>query len=174
MESVVSRTSNRIELRVVHSITTSLDAWMTVSNEGHAISYPVRTQLGMPLTAIVGDDAVSLRHGKLFISDAGHAPRATKSSRKKTTYGLVHYLAGDDIDSEAQEQFHVKLYVPTEQYEMIWDMGARGNLPRLISLQVRGLQDDSQWDIADVGTMLLVEDFSFSFPIDTRGMYGPA
>lgn len=170
MESVASKTSNRVELRVVHSKASVLDAWMTVSNDGHAISYPVRTQLGMPLSVIVGDDTISLRHGKLFINDGGHVSHPTKSTKKKPTYGMIHYLANVDVDAEAQEQFHVKLYVPTDRYKMIWDLGSRGNLPRLISLQVKGLQGDSRWDITDVGTMLLVEDFSFSFPVNVHGL----
>lgn len=169
MESVVSRTSNRVELRVVHSMATALDAWMTVSNEGHAISYPVRTQLGMPLSVVRGNDTISLRHGKLFIHDSGHATHPAKS-KKKPTYGMIHYLASVEVDSEAQEQFHVKLYVPTDRYKMIWELGSRGSLPRLISLQVRGLQGDSRWDVADVGSMLLVEDYSFSFPIGAHGL----
>jgi hypothetical protein len=49
-------------------------------------------------------------------------------------------------------------------------MGARGLLPRQISLQVMGLQADAQWNIDDAGTMLLVEDFSFSFPVNTHGL----
>jgi hypothetical protein len=174
MESVASKTSNRIELRVVHSLTTALDAWITVSNEGQVISCPVRTQLGAPLSVIVGDDTISLRHGKLFIYDGGHASQPAKSTKKKLTYGLVHYLANIEVDLETQEQFHVKLYLPTESYNTIWGLGSRGNLPRLIQLQVKGLREDSRWDIADIGAMLLVEDFSFSFPIDIHGMYGPA
>ena len=67
----------------------------------------------------------------------------------------------------------MKLYVPTEQYEVIWDLGARGHLPRQISLQVKGLQDDARWDISEVGTMLLVEDFSFSFPISSYELFSP-
>ena len=168
MPGVVSKTSSRVELRITHSVTTSLDSWLTVSNEARAISYPVRTQLGMPLSIIVGNDTVSLRHGKLFINDAGHPPKSSKSA-KKPTFGMIHYLANVDVDSEAQEQFHVKLYVPTDKYNMIWDLGARGLLPRLIQLQVKGLQGDARWDLADVGSMLLVEDFSFSFPIAAHG-----
>jgi hypothetical protein len=174
MESVVSKSSNRIELRVVHSLTTALDAWMTVSHEGQVISCPVRTQLGAPLSVIVGDNTISLRHGKLFLYDGGQVSPPGKSAKKKQTYGLVHYLANVDVDLETQEQFHVKLYLPTESYKTIWDMGSRGNLPRLIQLQVKGLRDDSQWDITDVGAMLLVDDFSFSYAIDTHGLYGPA
>ena len=172
MVSVSSRTSNRIELRVIHSAATSFDALMTVGTEGQAISFPVRTQLGMPLSVIVGDDTASLRHGQLFIYDAGHVSKSSKSpkSSKKPTYGLIRYLSGIEVDSEAHVQFDVKLYVPTEKYNAIWDMGARGHLPQLISLQVMGLQDDAQWDIDDVGTMLLVEDFTFSYPIAPRGL----
>ena len=172
MESVSSRTSNRIELRVVHSAATSLDAIMTVSTEGQAISLPVRSQLGMPLSVSVGDDVVSLRHGRLFIYDSGHVSKSPKSAKsaKKATYGLIHYLSGNEVDTEALVQFDVKLYAPTEKYNTIWDLGARGNLPREISLQVMGLQGDAQWDITDVGSMLLIEDFSFSYPIDTRGL----
>ncbi len=173
MESVVSRTSNRIELRVIHSMATSLDAWMTVSNDGHDISFPVRTQLGLPISVITEHDTISLRQGKMFIYESRHPSKSSKSA-KKQNFGVVHYRAGIEVDAEGQDQFHVKLYVPTEKYKMIWDLGSRGLLPRLISLQVKGLQDDSRWDIADVGTMLLVEDFSFSFPIDTQGLYGPA
>jgi hypothetical protein len=171
MDSVSSRTSNRIELRVIHSSATSSDALMTVGTEGQAISLPVRTQLGMPLSVSVGDNVVLLRHGKLFIYDSGHASKSSKptKSSKKPTYGLIHYLSDIDVDSEAQVQFSVKLYVPTEKYNTIWDMGARGRIPREISLQVMGLQGDAQWDVNDVGTMLLVEDFSFSYPIDATG-----
>lgn len=169
MEGVASRTSNRVELRVVHTMATAMDAWMTVGNEGHVISYPVRTQLGMPLSVVLRDEMISLRHGKLFIHDSGHAMHSAKS-KKKQTYGMIHYLANVEIDSEAQEQFHVKLHVPTDRYKMIWELGSRGGLPRLISLQVRGLQGDSRWDVADVGSMLLVEDFSFSFPIGAHGL----
>lgn len=172
MESVVSRTSNRIELRVIHSMATSLDAWMTVSNDGHDISFPVRTQLGLPISVITEHDTISLRQGKMFIYESRHPSKSAKSA-KKPNFGVVHYRTGIEVDAEGQDQFHVKLYVPTEKYKMIWDLGSRGLLPRLISLQVKGLQDDSRWDIADVGTMLLVEDFSFSFPIDTQGLYGP-
>jgi hypothetical protein len=170
MDSVESKTSNRIELRVLHSMATLADAWMTVNNEGHAISFPVRTQLGMPITITVDDDTLSLRDGKLFIHDGGRAAHSAKST-KNTTYGMIHYLAGTDIEAEAREQFHVKLYVPTERYNVIWDLGARGHLPRLISLQVRGLQEDSQWDVSEVGNMLLVEDFSFRFPINAHGLH---
>jgi hypothetical protein len=166
MESVASRASNRIELRVIHSMATSFDALMTVSTEGQAISFPVRTQLGMPVSVSVGENIVSLRHGKLFIYDAGHVSKSPKST-KKPTYGLIHYHSGIEVDSEAQVQFDVKLYVPTEKYHTIWDMGARGHLPREISLQVMGLRGDAQWDINDVGSMLLIEDFSFSYPINT-------
>jgi len=172
MESVSSRTSNRIDLRIVHSAATSSEALMTVSTEGQAISFPVCTQLGMPLSVCVGDDIVSLRHGKLFIYDAGLVPKPPKSAKsmKKQTYGLIHYLSGIEVDTEAKVQFDVKLYVPTEKYNTIWDMGAHGNLPREISLQVMGLQGDAQWDIHDVGSMLLIEDFSFSYPINARGL----
>jgi hypothetical protein len=164
MDGVESRVSNRIELRVIHSKATTLGAWMTVSNEGHAISFPVHTQLGMPIKITVGDDALSLREGKLFIHDGGRASHSGKSA-KKPTYGLIQYLSGIDVDAEAQEQFHVRLYVPTERYKVIWDLAARGHLPQLISLQVKGLQGDAEWNVSDVGRMLLVEDFSFSFPI---------
>lgn len=174
MEIVASKTANRIELRVVHSLTTSLDAWMTVSNEGQVISCPVRTQLGTPLSVIVGDDTLSLRHGKLFIYDGGHASPPAKSTKKKLTYGLVHYLANTEVDLESQEQFHVKLYLPTESYNTIWGLGSRGNLPRLIQLQVKGLREDSRWDLDNIGAMLLIEDYSFSYAIDTHGLYGPA
>ena len=171
MESVLSRTSNRIELRVIHSAATSLDAMLTVSTEGQAISLPVRTQLGMPLSVIIGDDTVSLRHGQLFLYDAGYVSKTSKTpkSTKKPTYGMIRYLSGIEIDSGAQAQFDVKLYVPTEKYNTIWDLCARGNIPQLISLKVIGLQGDASWDIDDVGTMLLVEDFSFSYPIHAHG-----
>jgi hypothetical protein len=172
MESVLTRTSNRIELRVIHSAATSLDAMLTISTEGQTIGLPVRTQLGMPLSVIVGDDTVSLRHGQLFLYDAGYVSKSPKSAKstKKPTYGMIRYLSGMEVESDAQVQFDVKLYVPTEKYNTIWDLGARGHLPQLISLQVMGLQGDAQWDIDDVGTMLLVEDFSFSFPIHTHGL----
>jgi hypothetical protein len=171
MESVISRTSNRIELRVIHSTATSSEALMTVSTEGQVISLPVRTQLGMPLSVSVGDDIASLRHGNLFIYDSGHVSKSSKSpkSTKKPTYGLIHYLSGIEVDSDAEVQFDVKLYVPAEKYTTIWDMGARGHLPRGISLQVMGLHADTRWDINKVGTMLLIEDFSFSYSIDTPG-----
>lgn len=52
---------------------------------------------------------------------------------------------------------------PTERYNVISDMTARGHLPRLISLQVRGLQSGAEWDVSDVGSMLLVKAYSFSF-----------
>lgn len=172
MDGVESKASNRIELRVLHSMATALDALMTVSNEGHAISFPVRTQLGMPIMASVGDDTFSLHDGKLFIHDGGRTSHSAKST-KKPTYGLVHYLSGTEVDAEAHEQFHVKLYVPTERYNVIWDLGARGHLPRLISLQVKGLRGDAQWDVTDVGNMLLVENFSFSFPINPFGPPDP-
>ncbi len=169
MEGVVSRTSNRIELRVIHSTATTFDALMTVSTEGQAISLPVRTQLGMPLSVIIGDDTVALRHGQLFLYDGGHASKSPKSA-KKPTYGLIHYLSGNEIDTEALVQFDVKLYVPSEKFNTIWNMGAQGNLPREISLQVMGLQGDAQWDLGDVGTMLLIEDFSFSYSINPHGL----
>jgi hypothetical protein len=170
MESVSSRTSNRVELRVLHSAATSSDSVMTVSTEGQVISLPVRTQLGLPLSVSVGDEVVSLHHGQLLIYDSGHVSKSPKSpkSSKKPTYGLIHYLSGNEIDTEALLQFDVKLYVPTEQYNTIWDMSARGHLPQQISLQVMGLRGNAQWDIHDVGPMLLIEDFSFSYPIDTR------
>jgi hypothetical protein len=63
--------------------------------------------------------------------------------------------------------------VPTERYSVIWDLSARGHLPRLITLKVKGLQNDARWDVSDVGSMLLVEDFSFSFPINVHGIFGP-
>jgi len=162
MESVESRISNRIELRVIHAAASAPDAWMTVTNEGHVIRLPVRTQLGAPIKAIVGEKTILLREGTLFIHDGGQsAARVTK----KPSYGLVQYRANPDIDIESQEQFLVRLYVPTKEYGVMWDLAARGRVPRLISLQVKGLQGDTEWDIADVGTMLLIEDFSFSFPL---------
>jgi len=164
MDDVEARVSNRIELRVVHALASTLDAWMTVSSEGHAISVPVRTQLGMPITVTIGDNTLALHEGKLFIHDGGGAPHAATSTKKRT-YGLVHYLARPEVKSETHEQFHVKLFVPTDQYRVIWDLGARGHLPRLISLQVKGLHGNAEWDVSDVGSMLLIEDFSFSFPI---------
>lgn len=172
MEGVVSRTSNRIELRVIHSTVTTSEALMTVSTEGQVISLPVRTQLGMPLSVSVGDDIASLHHGNLFIYDSGHASKPSKSSKstKKPTYGLIHYLSGIEGDAESAVQFDVKLYVPSEKFTTIWDMGARGHLPRGISLQVMGLHGDARWNINEIGTMLLIEDFSFSYPIDTQGL----
>ncbi len=162
MESVESRISNRIELRVIHAAASAPDAWMTVTNEGHVMRLPVRTQLGAPIKAIVGEKTILLREGTLFIHDGGQsAARVTK----KPSYGLVQYRANPDIDIESQEQFLVRLYVPTKEYGVMWDLAARGRVPRLISLQVKGLQGDIEWDIADVGTMLLIEDFSFSFPL---------
>lgn len=165
MDSVVSGASNRIELRVIHSMATTLGAWMTVTKDGHAISFPVHTQLGMPITVCVGDGTLSLREGKLFLHDGGRAAHSGKST-KKPTYGLIQYLSGIEVEAEAQEQFHVRLYLPTERYDTMWDLAARGHLPRLISLQVKGLQADAQWDVSESGPMLLVEDFSFSFPIE--------
>jgi hypothetical protein len=152
---------------------TTSDAWMTIGNEGRAISYPVRTQLGMPLSVVDGDDTYSLRYGKLFVNDGGRITRPARPA-KKPTFGFIHYLGDLEVDQEAQEQFHVKLHVPTAEYEKLWEMGSRGNLPRLIELQVKGLQSDGQWVISDTGTMLLIEDFSFSFLIDTGGEHGPA
>jgi hypothetical protein len=174
MESVVSRVTNRIELRVVHSISTSLDAWMTVDNEGHDISFPVRTQLGMSIPVITERDTLSLRQGKMFVFESRHAPKSGRAEKKKPSYGVVHYRAGVDVDAEGVEQFHVKLYLPTERYDRLWELGSRGLLPRLIALRVKGLQDDGAWDVSNVGPMLLVEEYSFSFPIDVHGMYGPA
>lgn len=164
MDGVESRVSNRIELRVIHSLTATLDAWMTVTNDGHTLSFPVHTQLGMPITVAAGGDTVTLREGRLFIHDGGRASRSTKPALKPT-YGLVQYLAGTQVEAEAQDQFHVRLYVPTERYSVIWDLSARGHLPRLISLQVKGLQENAQWDVSEFGNMLLVEDFSISFPV---------
>lgn len=143
---------------------------MTVGSEGQAINFPVRTQLGMPLTVIVGDDEVMLRHGKLILFDGGLAHQMPKkfSSVKKPTFGLIHYLAGIDIDSESQVRFDVKLYLPSEKYKIIREMGMHGNTPQEISLHVIGLQADARWDIGDVGAMLLVEDFAFSYPMNTQ------
>ena len=172
MDGVESKASNRIELRVRYSLATTLDAWMTVSQQGQAISIPVHTQLGMPITVTVDDDTFPLHEGKLFIHDGGRTSHSAKST-KKPTYGLVQYLSGIEAEAEIQEQFHVRLYVPTERYNVIWDLSARGHLPRLISLQVKGLQGDAQWNVSEAGTMLLVEDFSFSFPINTYGLAGP-
>jgi hypothetical protein len=170
IEAVMSR--NRIELRVIRSMVTLADAWMTIGNEGHAISYPVRTQLGMTLSVIDGDDIVSLRYGRLIINDGGRSARPARST-KKPTFGMIHYLANLDVDKEAQERFQVKLHVPTEEYEKLWELGSRGNIPRTIQLQVRGLQSDGQWDLSETGSMLLIEDFSFSFLIDPGGLINP-
>jgi len=164
MEEIESRVSNRLELRVVQSLETTLDAAMTVSNEGRVISLPVRTQLGSPIKAIVGENTILLHEGKLAIHDGGQS--AAKMS-KKPSYGLVQYQANPDLEMEGQEQFQVRLYVPTDEYSVIWDLAARGHLPRAISLQVKGLQGDTEWDVGEVGTMLLVEDFSFTFPISS-------
>jgi hypothetical protein len=172
MESVETKTSNWVELRVLYSSATVLDAWMTVNNEGHAMHFPVRTQLGMPITVSVDDGTLAIRDGKLFIHDGGRSSPAVGAT-KKPTYGLIRYLDGTKVEAAAHEQFHVKLYVPTERYNVIWDLGARGHLPRLISLQVKGLQDDAQWDVAESGPMLLIEDFSFSFPISPPGLLDP-
>lgn len=162
MDSVQSRTSDRIELRVVQSTPTALDSWMTISNEAHVLSFPVHTQLGMPIKAIVGHDTVSLREGKLFIHDGG---RTSAKVSKKPSYGLVLYNANVDVDMEAREQFHVRLYIPTERYNEIWDLAARGHLPQLITLQVKGLEGDAEWNVTDSSSLLLIEEFSFSFPI---------
>jgi len=105
-----------------------------------------------------------LHEGKLAIHDGGQS--AAKMS-KKPSYGLVQYQANPDLEMEGQEQFQVRLYVPTDEYSVIWDLAARGHLPRAISLQVKGLQGDTEWDVGEVGTMLLVEDFSFTFPISS-------
>jgi len=165
MESVDIKSSNRIELRVIHAAATMLDAWMTVTNEGHAITYPVQTQLGYPIRAIVEDETVLLREGRLFIHDGG--PASDKAV--KPSYGLVQYIATSHVEAEsvAQEQFRVRLYIPTDRYALMWDLAARARMPRLSSLQVKGLQADTEWNIAGAGPMLLVEDFSFSFPIST-------
>jgi hypothetical protein len=173
MGDIEPKASNRIELRASRSVTAASAAWMTVTHEGHVISFPVRTQLGTAITVSVGDGTHSLHNGKLFIQDGGRAPHSAKASKERT-YGLVHYLGLTEADAEAQEQFHVKLYAPTERYHVIWDLSARGHLPQLITLKVKGLQTDSRWDVSDVGNMLLVEDFSFSFPIDTPGLHNPA
>lgn len=161
-DSVATRDTNRIELRVVQTFTATPDAWITVSNEAHVINFPVQTQLGVPIRAVVGHDTVTLREGKLFIHDAG---RATARITKKPSYGLVRYHTGVDVEMEAREQFHARLYVPSERYREIWDLAARGRLPRLISLQVKGLEDDGEWHVDETGNMLLIEEFSFSFPI---------
>jgi hypothetical protein len=170
MDTVESRASNRIELRVLQSMATSLDALMTVNNEGRAISFPVHTQLGMAIKVSVGGESLSLREGKLFIQDVG---RTAPKSSKKATYGLVHYLSGIDLEAECQEQFHVRLYVPSQRYDVIWDLAARGHLPRLVSLQVKGLDSDAEWDVSNIGSMLLIEDYSFSFPVNSYGLHGP-
>jgi hypothetical protein len=148
----------------MHSLATTLDAWMTVNREGHVISFPVHTQLGLPTRVSVGDETLTLREGKLFVHDGGRPSRSAKATMKPS-YGLVQYLSGTPVEADAREQFHVRLYVPTDRYNVLWDLSARGHLPRLISLQVKGLQDDAQWDVAEVGSMLLIEDFSFSFPV---------
>ena len=144
---------------------------MTVGTDGQVISFPVRTQLGMPLSVSVGDDVVSLRHGQLFIYDAGTSSKLPKSAKpaKRPTYGMIRYLSGVEVDSDAHVQFDVKLYVPSDKYITMWDMSARGQMPQQIMLQVMGLQSDAQWDTNDVGTMLLIEDFSFSYPIGIHG-----
>jgi hypothetical protein len=156
---------NRIEFRVLRSSATLSDAWMTIGTEGHAISYPVRTQLGMTLSVIDGDATVTLRYGRLIVNDAGRNTRSARSA-KKPTYGFIHYLADIEVDQEAQERFLAKLHVPTEEYDRLWELSTRGSMPRTVLLQVKGLQSDGQWDISDTGSMLLVEDYSFSFLID--------
>lgn len=141
---------------------TPADAWITVTNEGQVIRVPVRTQLGAPIKAIVGGNTIMLREGTLFVHDGG---QSAARMAKKPSYGLVQYHASTDVEMESQEQFQVRLYVPTKEYGAIWDLAARGRLPRLISLQVKGLQGDAEWDVSDIGAMLLIEDFSFSFSI---------
>jgi hypothetical protein len=172
MESTLAMTRNRVELRIIHSMATMSDAWMTVGNSGNGMSYPVRTQLGMPLTVIDGDDTVTLRYGRLFVNESSHATRSSKST-KKPTFGFIHYLADYDVEQEAQERFHVKLHIPTDEYAKLWELASNGNMPRMLQLQVKGLQSDGQWDIADSGTMLLVEDFTFSFLIGSESTHSP-
>lgn len=159
---------NRVELRILRSTATLSDAWMTIGTEGHAISYPVRTQLGMALSVIDGDTTVPLRYGRLIVNDAGRGARSQKAA-KKSTYGFIHYLADIEIEAEAQERFLTKLHVPTEEYNKIWELSSRGNTPRTVLFQVKGLQSDGQWDISETGSMLLIEDYSFSFLIDPAG-----
>lgn len=170
MGDIEPRTSGRIELRVSRSVTAASAALMTVGNEGHAISFPVRTQLGMAITVTVDEQTLALHTGKVFIQDGGRASHSARSSKERT-YGLVHFLGVTEAEAEAQEQFHVKLYVPSERYNVIWDLSARGHLPQLITLKVKGLQDDARWNVAEVGNMLLVEEFSLGFPIDGYGMH---
>jgi hypothetical protein len=165
MDDVESRTSSWIELRVIHSAATTHDAWMVVTSDAHTINFPVHLQLGTSLTAVVGSDNIPLREGKLFVHDSGSAPRAAKTAKKPSSYGLVHYVPTTGAEGEAQEQFHVKLYMPSDKYRAIWELCAQNHLPRRISLQVKGLHGDAQWDVAETGKMLLVEDFSISFPI---------
>jgi hypothetical protein len=172
MESATATARNRVELRIVRSMATMSDAWMTLGNSGRSISFPVRTQLGMPLSVIDGDDTVSLRYGRLVINDSGHVHRSSKAG-KKPTFGLIHYLADYEVDQEAQERFLVKLHVPTEEYDRLWELGSRGNMPRMLQLQVKGLLSDGQWDVAESGNMLLVEDYTFSFLIDPDGAHSP-
>lgn len=162
MDSVATRVSNRIELRVVHSIAITSDAWMTVGNDTHVLSIPVQTQLGMPIKAIVDHETLTLREGKLFIHDGGRSPARVS---KPPTYGLVRYNAHPEVEMEAREQFHVRLYVPSDRYREVWDLAAHGRVPRQISLQVRGLEGDGDWNVDDSGNMLLIEEYSFSFPI---------
>ena len=166
MDSVATRSSNRIELRVIQSMATSYDAMMTVNTEGQVISIPVRSQLGAPLSVLIGSETITLRHGKLYIYDAGRTPKSTR----KPTFGRIRYLAGIEVDAEAQVQFDVKLYIPSDKYITLWDMGTRGLLPREISLQVMGLQGDALWDVNEGGGLLMIEDFSFGYPIHTYGI----
>lgn len=169
MGDIEPRTSGRIELRVSRSVTAASAAMMTVGNDGHAISLPVRTQLGMAITVSAGEQTFSLHTGKVFIQDGGRASHPARSSKGRT-YGLVHFLGVTEAEAEAQEQFHAKLYAPSERFNVIWDLSARGHLPQLITLRVKGLQDDARWNVADVGNMLLIEQFSLGFPIDGHGM----
>jgi hypothetical protein len=168
MEIATTLSRNRVELRVLRSTATLSDAWMSIGTEGQAISYPVRTQLGMSLTVIDGESTVTLRYGRLIVNDSGRGARSPKSA-KKATYGFIHYLADVEIEAEAQERFLTKLHVPTEEYERLWELSSRGNVPRSVLLQVKGLQSDGQWDISETGSMLLIEDYSFSFLIDPGG-----
>jgi hypothetical protein len=173
MESAVITTRNRVELRIVRSLATMADAWMNIGNSGRSISFPVRTQLGMPLTVIDGDDTVSLRYGRLTISESGHYAHSAKPA-KKPNFGFLHYLAYYDVDQEAQERFEVKLRVPTPDYDRLWEMGARGNMPRMLQLQVKGLLNDGQWDLTETGSLLLIEEFNFSYLIDPGSTQNPA
>jgi hypothetical protein len=164
MEDMDTRFSGRLELRVIHSASTLHDAWVVVTGDAHTINFPVHLQLGKTLTALVDDSEVGLREGRLFVYDSGAAPQAASTGRKPS-FGVVHYLGVMPAEGESLEQFHVKLYLPPEKFRELWELCAHHHLPRMITLQVKGFNSESNWDIAATGQVLLVEDFMISLPI---------